>query len=412
MIFRLCIYASGLAFGLVLAVIHPAAAQGEGLAARLRQEISVLEERMRSGEAQRRNAVELLQDTERKVELRRRLIREMEKQIETTSSRIKKLDRNLQGLENEIASLSTDLRQQEYNLEKLRSEIGTRVAQAYRQMRGDKLLLLLAARDPAGLARKRQYLNAIQKYDRRQIQVLSRSRDIVAVTRDSREQLHLKITLDKTQRLVELEKLRNLMAGCKNEERALQEEKRQKQALVAKIESDNALLRTMLEERRKSLVEIEREINRLQQAPRPASALQWTPDVPFKQLVGKLPWPVESSRIVQPFGPSRHPQLGTTTVNPGIDLAASPGDIVRAVAAGQVTKIAWLRGFGNTIIIDHNEGYYTVYARLERIAVSEGEVVQLGQPLGSVGESGGSSDFHFEVWDRREKQNPLEWLKK
>ena len=165
----------------------------------------------------------------------------------------------------------------------------------------------------------------------------------------------------------------------------------------------------MLEERRNSLQQIEWEINRLE-GRRPTTRTIWQPDVPFKQLIGKLPWPLEHKNIALPFGQNQHPELGTTTINPGIDLEALPEDPIYSVARGQVTKISWLRGFGNTVILSHGEGYYTVYARLGRIYVSEGDVVNPGQPIGLVGDSGAEDNFHFEVWAKRSKQDPTKWL--
>ncbi len=397
----------------IIIFITPNYALNSDLAARLRQEINTLEEQIRRSESEKRNAVEILQSIERKIELRRRLVRETGNQIEIASRRINDIERNLQKLEIEIASLSQDLALKEADLTKLRREIGQRATQAYRQLHSDKLLLLLTAQNPAGLARKKQYLSAIQRYDRRQIELLRQSQAYVSSLRQNREKILNNTMLEKRQHLIELEKLRRLREDYKNEETILQNEKRQKQMLISRIENDNALLRTLLEERRKSLAEIEREIDRLQNKRERAGAEpKWSPDKPFHQLTGKLPWPVESSRITQPFGPNRHPQLGTITINPGVDISTRPGDIVRSVATGKITRIAWLRGFGNTIIIDHSDGYYTVYARLESIFISEGDLVQAGQPIGAVGESGGDTDFHFEIWAKREKQNPLDWLRK
>ncbi|MFH0765334.1 MAG: M23 family metallopeptidase [Calditrichota bacterium] len=170
-------------------------------------------------------------------------------------------------------------------------------------------------------------------------------------------------------------------------------------------------MRALLEERRGALDQIEQAIAQLEKrkAPFPPN---WTPDAPFSSFKGSLPWPTNRRRISSPYGRNRHPQLGTTTVNPGVDLEANQGDPVRSVAYGQITRIAFIRGFGNTIIISHGKGYYSVYARLGDITVGEGEIISTGQVIGEVGESAPEGGFHFEIWSARQSQDPLMWLKR
>ena len=88
------------------------------------------------------------------------------------------------------------------------------------------------------------------------------------------------------------------------------------------------------------------------------------------------------------------------------------GAEVKILPTGQITKITWLRGYGNTILIDHKDGYYTVYAHLGTILVREGQIVEAGEVIARVGQSGTLEGprLHFEIWAQREKQDPLSWL--
>jgi murein DD-endopeptidase MepM/ murein hydrolase activator NlpD len=167
----------------------------------------------------------------------------------------------------------------------------------------------------------------------------------------------------------------------------------------------------MLDERRQAIQEIENQISLLNLAPSIFST-KFEPTVPFNEQKGRLLPPLSRTVVSIPFGKNRHPKLGTVTINPGVDLKAVPGEAVFASAYGQVTRITYLRGFGNTVILDHSDGFYTVYSRLGSIIVQEGQVMEQGQTMGVVGNTGVEGDFHFEIWSSRKKQSPLKWLKR
>ena len=128
---------------------------------------------------------------------------------------------------------------------------------------------------------------------------------------------------------------------------------------------------------------------------------------------GKLIWPVVG-RVTAKFGRRRHPQLKTITQNSGIDIAAKEGVEVVSVLRGRITSITWIRGFGNTLIIDHGAGFYSVYTHLGEVYVTPNEIVASGQKIATVGDSGSVDGItlHFEIWHNREKQNPAIWLRK
>ena len=136
-------------------------------------------------------------------------------------------------------------------------------------------------------------------------------------------------------------------------------------------------------------------------------------ELPFEQKKGKLPWPV-SGKIVSYFGKQTHPVLGTITENSGIEISTAAGAPVSAVSDGMVVTITWLRGFGNTIIVLHDNNYYSVYSHVENINVIQDEYVDAGQLLATVTSNGSMNDprLHFELWHEQDKLNPGYWLRK
>lgn len=127
---------------------------------------------------------------------------------------------------------------------------------------------------------------------------------------------------------------------------------------------------------------------------------------------GRLPAPV-AGRVARPFGEHRDPLLGTVLDNPGVDYACAPGATVKAVQAGRVEKATWVPGFGNTLLVSHGAGGWTVYAKLEEVAVREGQIVATGQALGQAGrfDNPDEGSLHFELWQDARPQDPRPWLK-
>ncbi len=133
-----------------------------------------------------------------------------------------------------------------------------------------------------------------------------------------------------------------------------------------------------------------------------------------KSLAGphSLAWPTSSHKVVQGFGEHRNAELGTVTLNLGIDIGASRGSAVRAAGDGVVSLISSLPSYGTIIIIRHGGGVHTVYADLGGVSISTGSSVSKGQTIGSSGENSElGAILHFEVWKGKSKQNPLRWLK-
>lgn len=129
----------------------------------------------------------------------------------------------------------------------------------------------------------------------------------------------------------------------------------------------------------------------------------------FDKLRGKLRFPVRGE-LVGRFGA---PRAGGGTSWRGVFIRAAGGQDVRAVAAGEVVYSDWLRGFGNLIIIDHGKGYLTVYGNNDALLREVGDGVAGGDPIASVGSSGGGeeSGLYFEIRHEGRPVNPMQWVR-
>lgn len=123
-----------------------------------------------------------------------------------------------------------------------------------------------------------------------------------------------------------------------------------------------------------------------------------------------LPWPVGSRTIIHKFGTSTNPVTKVATENLGIGIRTARGTPVNCVSGGVVSLVHWLPGYGSLVIIDHGNGFRTVYANLSAVLVAEGEPVKAGHTLGRSGESVDGEYVHFEIWRDRDKLDPSDWL--
>lgn len=171
---------------------------------------------------------------------------------------------------------------------------------------------------------------------------------------------------------------------------------------------NNRLLDLSLNEQKLNNVLDDLEDRRRQE---PASVITGQTE-PLSQLAGRLEWPVRGE-VLRGFGRSVHPRFKTVTLNNGINISAAVGAPVAAVGTGTVEFSDHLPGFGRCVILDHGEGYYTLYAYLNGVFVARGAQVAQGQLIAEVGSPGGSdpSQLYFEVRHGRTPLDPADWLR-
>jgi murein DD-endopeptidase MepM/ murein hydrolase activator NlpD len=107
----------------------------------------------------------------------------------------------------------------------------------------------------------------------------------------------------------------------------------------------------------------------------------------FHKRKGKMPYPAKGI-IEVPFGKVLNPKFNTVTFQKGLDLRAAEGSEVVSVADGKVVHAGPFRGYGNLLIVDHGDGYHTLYAHLATLAKAVGDEVEAGQQVGTVGDTG------------------------
>jgi septal ring factor EnvC (AmiA/AmiB activator) len=131
----------------------------------------------------------------------------------------------------------------------------------------------------------------------------------------------------------------------------------------------------------------------------------------FARQRGKLPSP-SNGAVEIGFGPILNPRFNTVTLQKGIDLRAPEGSAARAVWRGRVVFGGWFQGYGNLVVLDHGDAFYTLYAHLKAIRPELNAIVEQGDLVGSVGATGSlkGAYLYFELRHHGEALDPAPWF--
>ena len=381
----------------------------------MREEIQRLESQIASSNAQEVDLLAELDNLDHTISLRQSVIKTLSKERVRLDDGIRQTDRQIRSRQRDVKHLVSNRGEMKRQYDALHDVVSRRAVHVYKHWNVDRWTILLGAQSIADLLSRQFYFRKLHHWDTKHMEELSRRADSLKAieTRIQKEQEELGRDLQRQ------ESARNrksqLIVQKKDEEGALVRKKSDRAAVLTDVRSDRQAMQQRLEEIRQAAEEIDKNIaamesRRVPEAPPPG---YFTSGQSFASLKGKLPWPV-SGKVVTRFGKYRHPQLGTITENTGIDIQASKGTPVRAVSDAQVGMVTWLRGFGNTVILDHRDGHYSVYAHLDEINVAQKEWLLAGDIIGSVGETGSLDGprLHFEIWNKRNIQDPQGWLSK
>ena len=415
----------GLCFALAAVLLSlffgtPAASQEEGDPGgqqldRLRREIQGIEDRLNQNRSREQNLLTELEDYDRQIALRLELVDKLEKERRKTQVALGKSERELGIIRSDLDKTRGDSLRTASERSAVASLAQRRAVYAYKFLRRDLLRALLTSSSVGQWLTRRQYLEKIAAADRGNLERLDEKNLKLASLTQQLSHRHSEES-ERFQRYRRMMAYKErLLAEEKSESQLLRDRRAEREALLKRVRQDKALLARQIEEKKQAALLVESLIKSLEVTREkivPPSAPQVaTAEIPFSKLRGRMAWPA-AGKVLSNFGLQRHEKLSTITENPGVDIGAVEGANVQAVCAGKVTKITWLRGYGNTVILDHQDGYYTVYAHLGQIGVNEGQSVRTGEILGQVGQSGSLAGprLHFEIWAQREKQDPLLWL--
>jgi septal ring factor EnvC (AmiA/AmiB activator) len=199
-----------------------------------------------------------------------------------------------------------------------------------------------------------------------------------------------------------LRKLQDLDLELHAQKAKAEQDRRDKQAVLVQVTADRKFHERMVRDVSAADRELTHKIETLKDR-----------QYAFAQAKGKMLPPVIGT-VETPFGNVRNSRFGTTTLHRGVDYRGSnsQGQSVRAIYWGRVVHVGWLSGYGETIILDHGRGWHTVYAHLERITVTAGQVVRAREKMADMGQTGSLKGryLYFEIRHNGQPVDPAEYL--
>ena len=294
---------------------------------------------------------------------------------------VRQSDQAIAAKRQQLAQLDARRKPVQARLDAQRQSLAELLRAAYALGRGTDLRLLLGDTDVARIGRALAYSRYFQRDRIRRIRGLMQ--DLVKL-QDLKQQIATEQTSLEAERAQRAARLKDLGQA-----------RQRQRVLLARVQSrlkQQGRQLAQLEHNRRDLDHLVRRLgNVFEDIPG-----KLPDDIPFARRRGRLPWPVRG----------RVHASGN-----GITIDASRGSTVRAVAHGRVAFANWLRGYGMLIIVDHGNGWMSLYGDNETLRREVGDWVNAGDPLGTVGiEAGGHEGVYFGLRHRGKAVNPRPWL--
>ncbi|MCC6208113.1 MAG: peptidoglycan DD-metalloendopeptidase family protein [Gammaproteobacteria bacterium] len=333
----------------------------------------------------------------KQAELRGQL-RDSEVSIGSLTQSLKKLKKELTQKDAELRGLRARRDEANVALEHQRRILAQQILAGYAMGREGHMKIILSQQEPSSIGRMLTYYDYLNRaradrigeIDHRlaEISVLEHA---IAQQAETLEQLH-------GERTQQLQALRDSRASRRQVLVKLGGEIKGKQQKLEVLLQDERNLSELLIKLRRALAEIPAE--------RPSGPGD---SGPFARHKGKLSWPARG-KITARYGAAR--QVGSLTWR-GVIIGAEEGVEVKAIYRGRVAFADWLRGFGLLIIVDHGDGYMSLYGQNQSVAKNVGDWVERGETIATVGNSGGqdSAGLYFEIRHNGVPDNPVRWCR-
>ena len=407
-----------LSCALTVAAANEQRTQTKQQIAQAAKDIAELEKQVRKTRQQKTTAEKALQTTEQQIA-------ELEKQVKALQQKQQQTTEELSFLQQEQEKLHNS-RQEQQQL------IAIQARAAYQAGQQEPLRLLLNQQQPEKFSRNLTYYQYIGQARQAQINHFNETlRQLHAIT----EQITLQQNnlaeqqsslLSKQDSLQKLRKQRQQKVAALN-----QQQRKQSKSLKARQADQaelNRVLKTIEETLARQAKEAERQrlAQHLQEAKRlldsvPPSTAGKQPPSPmvstavthqggsFAKVRGQLPWPV-NGRLIAHFGSARG---DTRSKWDGVLISSQPGTQVRAIHSGRVVFADWLRGAGLLVIVDHGDGYLSLYGHNQSLLSRPGDIVKTGQAISTVGKSGGREQaaLYFAIRKQGQPADPAQWCR-
>lgn len=367
---------------------------------------------------------EQLQGIKKEIKEKKLLLRKTRKVENRVSNELENINENLKAKEEALSGLMRNLKSVEASLENTRAEIEKVREDADRKKRQitERISALYKAGDVGSvqvffssgsipqLMENRRYMKSVLDYDR----------GLFSAYNERIDQLRsLKVSLE-----TDMARKERIRENIEEKKQEIEDQKKEKTAYLGKLREDKKKNLASLRELEANARRLQRMVERLEAKARKRytpkrnkkapsrGSLSGVPSRGFGALRGKLSIPARGE-ILEGFGRHKHPDFDSYTVSNGISIAAPKGSEVRSVYDGQVIFADYFKGYGNMVIVDHGDGFFSLYAHILRILKRVGANVEKNEVIASVGDVDSTKGpmLYFEIRYQGRPVDPTPWFR-
>ncbi|MDA8481454.1 MULTISPECIES: murein hydrolase activator EnvC [Pseudomonas] len=379
----------------------------------------------------------------------KKLLKQLQQEKSGVQADLKKTETEMGNLEQQVKDLQQELKNSEGEIQRLDGEkkklqdaraeqqrlIGIQARAAYQSGQQEYVKLLLNQQHPEKFARTLTYYDYLSQARLEQLtafnetlrqlanveQEITAQQDQLNEQKAALEGRREQLATARKERQQALAKLNQDFSDRDKKLKARQQEQAELGKVLKTIEETLARqereAREAEEARKRALAEQQRQLRELPAGSpaRPAngpmvSSAGGNFGGPFAKARGQLPWPVDG-RVVARFGSARG---GDSRAKwDGVLIGAAEGSSVRAVHGGRVVFADWLRGAGLLVILDHGNGFLSLYGHNQRLLKNAGDIVKAGESIATVGNSGGQDTpaLYFAIRQQGRPTDPAQWCR-
>jgi septal ring factor EnvC (AmiA/AmiB activator) len=377
----------------ILILFRPTVAVADSITDKIEKERKTLEQLKNQIEEKRKQADEAGQKRESLLQgiqtLDERLLHYRQAHQEI-SRKLRKKDQEIEAINEQLTGLRASVRERQ-------DAILARLRVQYMEGRFGYWKTLLAADSYGNFQRRLQYLSSVSERDYALMGTFKADMTRMEQAERQREDARAGMLLYKQSTEKHLGEIKSV--------------KKEKHVYLTKITQQKESYEHALQELERSASRIDSLLHELETRRRAAAVRPPIGGIVPRGAKGALPWPVDGS-VISFFGRQKHPTFNTYVQRRGIEIKAVEGSAIHAVMPGAVVYADWLKGYGLVIILDHANGFFSLYAHASKILVTVGAQVRVGQAIGETGDTGmtGENALYFELRNGAEPLDPLQWL--
>ncbi len=347
---------------------------------KLRKRMAALRHKIEKKQEEKNSAAKSLKNVEVRIGERAYVLRKINRHLRKQKRELKKLKKQQQKTRSKLASQRNILSQQ--------------IRAAYMIGRQEYLKLLLNQENPAAIGRTLTYYDYFHQARSHHIDEAVETIEKLDFLTKQVKVKTAELKVSRKQQLAEKQKLEDDFIDRSLVLKAMEKDIARQGNRLQKLVADEQLLQQLLKEIRNIMPSMLTEIDKRET---------------FGKRRGRLKWPVKG-KVRRIFGKSRQ---AANLKWKGVLISSAEGKEVKAVSHGRVAYADWLRGYGMLLIIDHGDGYMTLYGYNQALYKETGDWVEEGDVIATVGRSGGQekSALYFEVRIKGQPSNPVKWFR-